>query len=414
MFDSFQIWLGQMMLNDIFVGGIALGSIGIVMAAARVVTMVVGRLVSRRAWVRLTIDNRSAAYRHLCLWMETNEVLTGVKHVRATDNEWSNDTIDYAPAPGRHWFVFGNRLCYLRREIDEKSRVGGASRQRPMETLEAGVLFGVLSTIQDWIAEGARIAATRDRRGPMLHVFKDGYWDDVGEIPRRSIASVIAEGDRAHRVLDDMRWFYAASEWYSVRGVPWRRGYLFHGPPGTGKSSLIRALASELDLDIAALDISRRNLTDEDLREGLMSAPRRCLISIEDVDAVFTGRDAGERRNGISFSGLLNAIDGVGSQEGRALVMTTNHLERLDPALIRPGRADIHVELGLVGAGAARALFERFFPGNAMAAAEFEAALGTHRFSPATIQGWLLRNHDNPEAAAQTGGLLYGSERHVR
>ncbi|RNF36075.1 AAA family ATPase [Paracoccus methylarcula] len=406
MFDSFQIWLGEMMLNDIFVGGIALGSIGIVMAAARVIMMLVGRLVSRRAWVRLTIDNRSAAYRHLCLWMETNRVLTEVKHVRATDNEWSNGTLDYAPAPGRHWFVFGGSLCYLRREIDEKSRVGGASRQRPMETLEIGMLFGALSTIQDWIAEGAHIAATRDRRGPMLHVFKEGYWDDVGEIPRRSIAAVIVEDDQAQRVLDDMRWFYDASEWYSVRGVPWRRGYLFHGPPGTGKSSLIRALASELDLDIAALDISRSNITDEDLREGLMSAPRRCLISIEDVDSVFTGRDAGERRHGVSFSGLLNAIDGVGSQEGRALVMTTNHFERLDPALIRPGRADMHVELGLVGASAARALFDRFFPDHLAAAAEFEAALGTHRFSPATIQGWLLWNHDNPEAAAQPGELI--------
>ncbi|SIT02042.1 chaperone BCS1 [Paracoccus saliphilus] len=90
--------------------------------------------------------------------------------------------------------------------------------------------------------------------------------------------------------------------------------------------------------------------------------------------------------------------------------MTTNHLERLDPALIRPGRADVHVELGLVGANTARALFERFFPDHFAAAAEFEAALGMHLFSPATIQGWLLRYHDNPEAEAQPGELIPRTE----
>lgn len=239
----------------------------------------------------------------------------------------------------------------------------------------------------------------------MLYILREGYWDDVGEVPRRAIDSVVVEDDRAARALEDMRWFYGATDWYGQRGVPWRRGYLFHGPPGTGKSSLIRALASELGLDIATLDVGRATLTDDALREAMMSAPKRCLIAIEDVDAVFSQREADDMRGGVSFSGLLNAIDGVGAQEGRALVMTTNHIERLDPALIRPGRADVHVELSLIGAATARKLFERFFPEDAALAGIFEHRVGTAHISPAAVQGWLLAHRDTPIIAARAEGL---------
>ncbi len=123
------------------------------------------------------------------------------------------------------------------------------------------------------------------------------------------------------------------------------------------------------------------------------------------VDAVFTRRESGEKRSGVSFSGLLNAIDGVAAQEGRALVMTTNHKERLDPALIRPGRADVHTELGLVGAPTARRLYERFFPGERDLAGVFEQRLGDQQHSPAQIQGWLLANSADPMVAAHASGL---------
>ena len=141
-----------------------------------------------------------------------------------------------------------------------------------------------------------------------------------------------------------------------------------------------------------------------------MCAPTGALIAIEDVAAVFTQRQGGEKRSGVSFSGLLNAIDGVAAQEGRALIMTTNHKEKLDPALIRPGRADVHTELGLVSAATARRLFERFFPEEFDLASAFEQRLGGQTFSPAQIQGWLLSNSSDPISAARALGL----ERHLK
>lgn len=400
-----QQFLTDALTSDFFAGGIALGAFGIAAAFLRIAFMAMYRMIVRRVWVSLTFDNRNAAYRHFCIWMEQNSILSRSRHVRMTDGKWARGTKGYAPAPGRHWFFWHGHLCRLERDINQKSKIGTAHNQRPMEVLHITVLFGQVETILGWIAEGRALSRTKDRIGPGLHILKGDWWDHVGDVPRRSIDTVLVDDNRIETVRDDMRWFYDASDWYAQRGVPWRRGYLFHGPPGTGKSSLIRALASDLSLDIASLDIGRATLTDEELREAMMSAPKRSLIAIEDVDAVFTQRVSGEKRSGVSFSGLLNAIDGVAAQEGRALVMTTNHKEKLDPALIRPGRADVHTELGLVSAATARRLFERFFPGERNLAGAFERRLGGQRHSPARIQGWLLANRTDAYSAAQASGL---------
>ena len=408
--DAFDQFLTSALTSDFFAGGLALGAFGVAAAFLRFALMALYRMLVRRVWVSLTLDNRSVAYRHFCIWMEQNNVLSHSRHVRMTDGEWAQGTKGYAPAEGRHWFFWRGKFCRLERGINEKSKVGATHKQRPMEVLKVTVLFGQVETILGWIAEGRALSQTRDRIGPGLHILKGDWWDHVGDVPRRSIDTVLVDDDRIEKVLDDMRWFYGASGWYAERGVPWRRGYLFYGPPGTGKSSLVRALASDLSLEIASLDIGRATLTDDDLREAMTCAPKGSLIVIEDVDAIFTGREGGEKRSGVSFSGLLNAIDGVAAQEGRALVMTTNHKERLDPALIRPGRADVHIELGLVGAATARRQFERFFPGEVRLATLFEQQLGDQKHSPAQIQGWLLANSSDAQSAAQASGF----ERHIQ
>ncbi len=404
--EMFNKFLADATSSDFFAGGLALGGFGVIAAYLRVVLMAAYRFILRRVWVSLTLDNRSAAYRYFLIWMEANGVLAKAKHVRMTDGRWANGTKGFAPAPGRHWFYRDGKLCRLDRSLSEKSKVGDTYDPRPMEVLHITMLFGRIDTVLGWIAQGREIADHKDRIGPGLHILKGDYWDSVGDIPRRSVDTVLVDDNRVTDLLADMRWFYGARGWYAQRGVPWRRGYLLYGPPGTGKSSLIRALASEMTLDIASLDVGRATLTDDDLREAMMCAPEKSLIAIEDIDAMFTQRDNGEKRSGISFSGLLNAIDGVAAQEGRALVMTTNHRERLDPALIRPGRADVHMELGLIGAATAQRLFLRFFPDHPDLGERFCRALGDRRFSPAEVQSWLLAQSNDAEEASMATGLL--------
>ncbi|MBV6638084.1 MAG: AAA family ATPase, partial [Mameliella sp.] len=355
----------------------------------------------------LTVDNRSEAYRHLYVWLDRKGVLRRIRQVQATGVRAGRAEI-FAPAEGRHWFLHGGRLCSFERSLREKTRVGGDGG--PMEVLTVTMLFGRSEVLRSWVDDGAAICAAEEERAPILHVLRGDWWDHVCEMPRRALDTILAEDDRIERLRDDMAWFYGNENWYRTRGVPWRRGYLLYGPPGTGKSSVIRALASDLGKDLASVSLASPGLTDEDLRSGLASAPKGAFLVLEDIDANFAGRGQGEARSGISFSGLLNAIDGVAAQEGRVLVMTTNHPERLDPALIRPGRADVHLELGPVPASVAADLFRRFFPGEEALARRFAEALGPRRVTPAALQGWLLSHAQDPVAASSAEGLVAGAE----
>ncbi len=412
MFESIMTYLAQGAGSDIFAGGTALGLLGASVALGRGLLLRGWTAILRRAMVTVTLDNRTAAYRGFYGWLDMTGVLAHARRVRITELHGAAGEI-YGPAPGLHWFWREGRLCLFLRERRESAGAEGPAYPRPVESVSLTVICGRIGTIRRWIAEGQAHLAAQERVGPEVFMFQDGYWESLGQVTARSVVSVLSDDDRVERLVADMRRFLGARDWYGERGIPWRRGYLLHGPPGTGKSSAIRALASELGLDIAILDIGRAGLGDEALRQAMATAPRGAILAIEDIDAAFRQRRKGEAASGVTFSGLLNAIDGVAAQEGRALVMTTNHPERLDPALVRPGRADVHVELGLIGSETAARLFARFFPDRPDLAPRFAEALGHARITPAALQGWLLAHAEDAGAAARAEGLIAPPEKNA-
>jgi len=190
-------------------------------------------------------------------------------------------------------------------------------------------------------------------------------WTKVQSKRPRSLESVILDKDNANKLLEDIKHFQSSANWYMDMGIPYRRGYLLFGPPGTGKTSFTLAVAGALKLNICYLNLSGENMDDDGLNRALNQAPANCIILLEDIDAIFRSRTAVKGKKGrrsVSFSGLLNALDGVRSQEGRILVMSTNHKERLDPALIRPGRCDMHLEFSNATFSMIKRLLLKFYP----------------------------------------------------
>lgn len=189
------------------------------------------------------------------------------------------------------------------------------------------------------------------------------------------------------------------------KGVPYRRGYLLYGPPGTGKTSFTQAIAGLCKLNLCYLNLSDSDMSDDMLNRFLSEAPERSIILLEDVDAMFVQRD-GLKRGKLSFSGFLNALDGVRSQEGQIMFMTTNHKERLDPALLRPGRADVHVKLDNASEKQIRGIFERFFPNQTALTDKFVTSVPVGRLSMAKLQSHLLIYRDSAEECANNAGEL--------
>merc|ERR1711994_690401 len=192
-----------------------------------------------------------------------------------------------------------------------------------------------------------------------------GYWRMAGKKIARDINTIILPTKTWNNIIGDFARFLdeKSISWYFKHGIPYKRSYLFYGVPGSGKTSLIQALAAKYDRNLAFVQPSHPKMTDESFKSCIQSAPANSLIVLEDIDALFN-KDRSKKVHScpLSFSGLLNGLDGVGNPDGQIFIMTTNFVDRLDSALIRSGRVDLHVEFPLATDEQLRKMFLLFYP----------------------------------------------------
>jgi hypothetical protein len=439
----------------------AVAAAGAVAAAAHAAAAAVCSAISKQLTFEAEVDSRDDAYRWLMLWLSRHRALSKASRVSVTtslrafgastdcaleegagadngddgndDNE-DDDSVKHPPpvallpAPGTHLLWHNGRLFMVSRRRAPGNPHSPSNARLLSETLvirtprnRGGGRAAVLALLSD-----ARDAYKTHTSGSTLIYSVDSsacYWEAAGARPRRPLASVVLPGENdGANLLADARRFLASGRWYASRGIPHRRGYLLQGPPGSGKSSLVAALAAELGLSIFSVTLSSPLLTDDGLRSLLNAAGTKGVLLLEDIDAAFGSRvnaaAAGDGKNGggsssaLTLAGLLNALDGVAAQEGRLLFLTTNHPERLDPALVRPGRVDVRVSFAKASRSQLRRLFARFFfsdgavatagSSSSEALAErFANALPEGELSLAEVQGLLLLHRDDPRAAVE-------------
>ena len=190
--------------------------------------------------------------------------------------------------------------------------------------------------------------------------------------------------------------------------MPYHRGYLFYGPPGTGKTSLVSALAANFGMSIYAISLTEFN--DRSLMRAIHDVPPDSLILFEDIDCMKAGNARpsaelhanlrlAENPNasaepsmnlGVTLSGLLNVLDGFHAPEAVLFVMTTNKIETLDNALLRPGRIDCRLYLGKADKAQKIELYQRFFPNASASEANAFVELNRQAETMAEFQGLLL------------------------
>jgi uncharacterized phage-like protein YoqJ len=241
----------------------------------------------------------------------------------------------------------------------------------------------------------------------MTAVYSNHYagWDFTGYVSKRPLKSIVWRNETKTDLLQDLDNFLdiKTSQWYGERCLRYRRGYLLYGPPGTGKSSTAMALAGHYNLAVYRLMLSGPGFSNNNLEILMRSLRRPCMVLVEDIDCV--GIDGRQTKNtDLTFSGILNAFDGVASSEGYILILTSNHVEKLDDALIRPGRIDKHVYFPPTDEQQNRDMFKLVFkelkePELSNLATEFSSRIAEGQFSAAKIQEYLLSCKDNPRKA---------------
>ncbi|MBK6867089.1 MAG: AAA family ATPase [Burkholderiales bacterium] len=348
----------------------------------------------------LTVDSRDEfLFSAFIEYMDTHPRLRGVNQFTARsvrqgsayqslDDDLRNGQPPRAylsPGEGLHILRLDGRWLWIRRDLQVAQAV--------FEKVSLSQFGRSPARLQVFLQDAIDARAARETDTLSVYIpnpFHGGDWMRARLGSRRPLSSVVLKAGQGEALLADLERFFDSRERYAQLGIPWRRGYLLYGPPGTGKTSLVTALASELRLNVCTLSLASPVVTDEKIHTLLASVPQRSLLLIEDVDAFFRERDAAHAQVKLSFSGFLNALDGVATQEGTVLFMTTNHVERLDPALVRAGRIDERVELGYADEEQLRRLYRKFHD-DALAAEAFAHEKAGQKLAPAAVQGELMK-----------------------
>lgn len=410
--------------NPFFSGGLLLMVLGGAIMALRSLPGQIYDFIERFFILKIEILDEDEAYAWMQIWLTEKlkntlsiSVITKRSNVNQQDEEPTfrdnKPQIYFVPAVGTYFFWYKRRFVTLYRDRKENAASNvpllgsdGKSTMRTKESFTLRIFSSNKKLARELIEECRHMALPEDGKID-IRVANYSYWLLGTRIKPRPLDSVILDGSQATDILEDIKDFRNSYDWYQNVGVPWRRNYLLYGPPGCGKSSAVKAFAGELGMHIYLLMLSDPDMNDNRINELLGKVADNSIVLLEDIDCAFSGeveedkRKKKGRESGLTFSGLLNAMDGVASPEGRIIFMTTNHIEKLDPALIRPGRADVRLLIDNATPDQAKRLYARFFPRYERYATEFGKLIPSRKFSMATLQDYLMLHRQYPIKALE-------------
>ena len=264
--------------------------------------------------------------------------------------------------------------------LEYKKKTSQESLQKIKKLIEDSKLF-----------YDTHITEVEDKKGVIgIYIFDD-YWELLNRHQPRKIDTVCLDG-KEKEILEYIKKFKspATKKRYMETGTPYKKNIMFEGFPGTGKTSLIFSLASELDCNIAIINFSK-DMDDNNFMRAIRRLPKNCMLVLEDIDVLFKERKENDGfKSSLSFSALLNTLDGLAFRQGTVTVMTTNYLCNLDSALKRPGRIDKIVHFGLATKNQTQHMFCKFFPENTDDFDDFYVKIKSCKYTTAILQQYFL------------------------
>lgn len=281
----------------------------------------------------------------------------------------NSHTVTVGPGYGIHWFFFKGSLCWF-----TKTQLDSSGAETIKETIEI-FTFGHSSRVLYQLVETFRPQVQESDSVDIFRFNSDG-WCRAAQVPKRPLSTVVLDSALKSRILSELDSFFSDREWYLDKNIPHKITMLLHGIPGTGKTSIIKALASHYSVPLYVLNIAEHS--DRSFTQAMEAVPKRAFILIEDFDSAGAVKsrfpttspqpqedlppapiqtaptirvdmgsdDLLKSMLGLTLSGVLNTLDGPVPLDEVAVFLTTNDIGSIDPAVLREGRVDLLLEFG--------------------------------------------------------------------
>jgi mitochondrial chaperone BCS1 len=312
--------------NPVFAGGIGLAVIAAGAQIARNGYQVGIRMLRRQFLVTMEVTSKDRSFPWVLNWLSIQSgARTQHLSVETITKPAAGTSFRLVHGPGQHLLNYNGRYILVQRTREQQ--MVDLNSGKPWEKVVFTSYGRDISIFQKILQDSYNLTASLEEGKTSIYTNWGSEWRQFGQ-PRvkRSVDSVVLDVNIREKLVEDVIQWMNASTWYRERGIPYRRGYLLYGPPGSGKSSFIYALAGKLNYNICILNLNERGLTDDRLALALSNIPPHSIVLLEDIDAAFPiQRDTNSHQSSsynnhnsnnsdVTFSGLLNVLDGVAAR----------------------------------------------------------------------------------------------------
>ena len=392
--------------NQMIAGAISLWGLGMISYICKGLPRFLYDLLKRTFTTTVTLTSSNDSFYLLLKWYKQKGYDKKSRFLKITNGRWGSDELVKSVGYGNHILWYKRRPIRLSMQQED-----GVNSEKELDKITIAILGRSHGLINELLHDV--INATSDKNISTIKKSHGDYWITSAEQRPRKFNTIYLQEGIKENLLAHLDIFREKESWYLEKGIPYQTGILLYGPPGTGKTSIIKAIAEYLGYQMHILSSSRLG----SIESAMFSLPEKSLVVIEDID----GCDATKKRTQddapndespklienteeptkiefdlslANISDILNAIDGISQVHGRILIATTNHIEKLDKALIREGRFDLKLEIGYVDQYILSEIFYSFYEKDKIVPDDFQIKDG---ISTAYVQSLIVKNLDNPE-----------------
>jgi chaperone BCS1 len=348
----------QYSLQTILITVISMFVVGLFSTALKQIPIGIGRFIWKHITTTIVLTSSNWGFYTLMQLFSDQNIYSQLRVIKLLSGQYNqSDHLDKGIGPGTHLIKLNNKHVIISLSMDKDQGVY-VEQERMNLTItwfgrNSSVIYGLVTAI-----EKRRGYSVKNRVS--ISVYTNHKWIFTGDIPARSFDSIFVEQKTIDSLINNISKFYDSRQWYNDHGIPYRYGILLSGNPGTGKTSIIKAIASHFNKSLYVLPVEE--LTN--ISKAFSSAYQDSILVIEDIDASKSTQKRDKTNNSSGFqifkenheleiraeslSAILNSIDGITAKDGRILIMTTNHKDDIDPALLRPGRIDLDLDIGYI------------------------------------------------------------------